>query len=180
MRISKVVTKTGDKGETGLGDGSRVSKDDPRIDCIGTIDELNSFIGFAKVAITDDELITFLEKIQNDLFNIGGSLAMPGTEIETVDEAYIAALEQQVDTWNSVLPTLKEFVLPGGSEASARLHLARTIARKTERKLVGLHKNEPLPEQWLQYINRLSDVFFVLARKLQRAEGVDEKQWTHE
>lgn len=180
MRISKVVTKTGDKGETGLGDGSRVSKDDPRIDCIGTIDELNSFIGFAKVAITDDELITFLEKIQNDLFNIGGSLAMPGTEIETVDEAYIAALEQQVDTWNSELPTLKEFVLPGGSEASARLHLARTIARKTERKLVGLHKNEPLPEQWLQYINRLSDVFFVLARKLQRAEGVDEKQWTHE
>ncbi len=180
MRISKVVTKTGDQGETGLGDGSRVSKDDPRIDCIGTIDELNSFIGFAKVAIMDNGTVTFLEKIQNDLFNIGGSLSMPGTVIETVDEACIVALEKQVDTWNSELPPLKEFVLPGGSEASARLHLVRTMARKTERKLVGLHKNEPLQDQWLQYINRLSDVFFVLARKLQRAEGVDEKQWTRE
>jgi len=180
MRISKVVTKTGDKGETGLGDGSRVSKDDPRIECIGDLDELNSFVGFAKVVITDDSIITFLEKIQNDLFNMGGSLSMPGTEIETVNKECIDALEKQVDTWNSELPPLKEFVLPGGSETSARLHLARTMARKLERKLVGLHKNNPLPSQWLQYINRLSDVFFILARKLQRAEGVDEKQWTHD
>ena len=180
MRISKVVTKTGDKGETGLGDGSRVSKDDPRIECIGTLDELNSFVGYVKVAIADDGIITFLEKIQNDLFNMGGSLSMPGTEIETVNKECIDALEKQVDTWNSELPPLKEFVLPGGSETSARLHLARTMARKLERKLVGLHKNNPLPDQWMQYINRLSDVFFILARKLQRAEGVDEKQWTHD
>ncbi len=180
MRISKVVTKTGDKGETGLGDGSRVSKDDPRIECIGALDELNSFVGFAKVAIADESIKTFLEKIQNNLFNIGGSLAMPGVDIKTIDEACIAALEKQVDAWNSELPPLKEFVLPGGSEASARLHLARTSTRNAERKLVSFHKNEPLPDVWLQYINRLSDVFFVLARKLQRAEGVDEKQWTHD
>jgi len=179
MRISKVVTKTGDKGETGLGDGSRVSKDDPRIECIGTLDELNSFIGFAKVAIADAGIVTFLEKIQNDLFNIGGSLAMPGVEMKSVDDECIAVLEKQVETWNNELPQLKEFVLPGGSEASARLHLARTSTRSTERRLVSLHKTEPLPDEWLQYINRLSDVFFVLARKLQRAEGVDEKQWTH-
>jgi cob(I)alamin adenosyltransferase len=180
MRISKVVTRTGDKGETGLGDGSRVAKDDARIDCIGTIDELNSFIGFAKVAITDDGIVTFLEKIQNDLFNVGGSLSTPNTDMKTVDEECIIKLEVQVEEWNNELPPLREFVLPGGSEASARLHLARTMARKAERKLVGLHRNEPLPEQWLQYINRLSDVFFVLARKLQHAEGIDEKQWSHD
>ena len=180
MRISKVVTKTGDKGETGLGDGSRLAKDDPRIECIGALDELNSFIGFAKVAISDEGIILFLEKIQNDLFNIGGCLAMPGVEMKSVDEACITDVEQKVETWNNELPPLKEFVLPGGSEASARLHLARTSTRSTERRLVSLHKIEPLPDEWLQYINRLSDVFFVLARKLQRAEGVDEKQWTHD
>jgi len=180
MRISKIVTRMGDKGETGLGDGSRISKDEPRIECIGALDELNSFIGFVKVAISDAGIITFLEKIQNDLFNIGGSLSIPGTEIKTVDDEYIAALEKQVDTWNNELPPLKEFVLPGGNEASARLHLARTSTRNTERKLVTLHKNEPLPDTWLQYINRLSDVFFVLARKLQYDSGVDEKQWQHD
>ena len=104
---------------------------------------------------------------------------MPGVDIKTIDEACIAALEKQVDAWNSELPPLKEFVLPGGSEASARLHLVRTSTRNAERKLVSFHKNESLPDVWLQYINRLSDVFFVLARKLQRAEGIDEKQWTH-
>jgi len=180
MRISKVVTKTGDKGKTGLGDGSRVSKDDPRIACIGALDELNSFVGFAKVAIADDGIKTFLEKIQNDLFNIGGSLSIPGTDMKTINEECIIALDKQIEVWNNELPPLKEFVLPGGNETSARLHLARTMARKVERKLVGLHKNNPLPDQWLQYINRLSDVFFVLARKLQRAEGVDEKQWSHD
>lgn len=180
MRISKVVTKTGDKGETGLGDGSRLAKDDPRIECIGALDELNSFIGFAKVAISDEGIILFLEKIQNDLFNIGGCLAMPGVEMKSVDEACITDLEQKVETWNNELPPLKEFVLPGGSEASARLHLARTVTRNAERRLVSLHKIEPLPDEWLQYINRLSDVFFLLARKLQRVEGVDEKQWTHD
>lgn len=180
MRISKVVTKTGDKGETGLGDGSRLAKDDPRIECIGALDELNSFIGFAKVAIADEGIISFLEIIQNDLFNIGGCLAMPGVEMKSVDEACITDLEQKVETWNNELPPLKEFVLPGGSEASARLHLVRTSTRSTERRLVSLHKNEPLPDAWLQYINRLSDVFFVLARKLQRAEGMDEKQWTRD
>lgn len=180
MRISKVVTKTGDKGETGLGDGSRVSKDDPRITCIGALDELNSFVGFAKAAIADDGIKTFMEKIQNDLFNIGGSLSIPDTDMKTINEEYVSALEKQIEAWNNELPPLIEFVLPGGNETSARLHLARTMARKVERKLVGLHKNNPLPDQWLQYINRLSDVFFVLARKLQRAEGVDEKHWTHD
>ena len=180
MRTSKIITKTGDKGETGLGDGSRIAKDDPRIECIGTLDELNSFVGFAKVVITDVGIISFLEKIQNNLFNMGGSLAMPGVNMKSVDNACITDLEKQVDAWNNELPPLKEFVLPGGSEASARFHLARTSTRNAERRLVSLHKIEPLPDELLQYINRLSDVFFVLARKFQRDEGVDEKHWTHD
>lgn len=177
MRISKVITRTGDEGKTGLGDGQRVYKNDPRIDCIGSIDELNSFIGFVNVAIEDREIVELLESIQNDLFNIGGSLSMPDVEMDTIDEKCINKMEQIVSDWNTELPPLKEFILPGGNEASARVHLLRSHARKTERKIIGLHQTNALPKIWLQYFNRLSDVFFVLARKLQHDEGVDEKQW---
>ena len=179
MRISKVVTKTGDSGETGLGDGKRVSKNDPRIHCLGSIDELNSFIGSAKIAIDDKKIVDLMESIQNDLFNIGGNLSMPDADIVYVNEQQVNDLESMIEQWNDELPPLKEFILPGGNEASSRLHVARSQARKTERKLIGLHESNPLPSSWIAYFNRLSDLFFVLARKLQLDEGVDEKQWEH-
>ncbi len=180
MRISKVTTRTGDRGETGLGDGSRVRKDDVRIQCLGAIDELNSFIGFGKTAVNDESIISFLESIQQDLFNIGGELSLPEKEIMAVDVNRTVELESRVLEWNEDLPPLKEFILPGGTEASSRIHLARTSARRAERKLIQLHRSEPVSDHCIMYFNRLSDVFFVLARKLQREEGVDEKQWKHE
>ncbi|MCH7611816.1 MAG: cob(I)yrinic acid a,c-diamide adenosyltransferase [Candidatus Marinimicrobia bacterium] len=180
MRITKVTTRTGDRGETGLGDGSRVQKDDIRIQCLGAIDELNSFIGFGKTAVNDKSIISFLESIQQDLFNIGGELSLPGKEIMAVDVNRIVELESSVLEWNEGLPQLKEFILPGGAEASSRMHLVRTSARRAERKLIQLHQSEPVSDHCIMYFNRLSDVFFVLARKLQREEGVNEKQWKHE
>ncbi|MFQ6676907.1 MAG: cob(I)yrinic acid a,c-diamide adenosyltransferase [Fidelibacterota bacterium] len=180
MRISKVTTRTGDRGETGLGDGSRVKKDDARIQCLGAIDELNSFIGFGKVVLRDKTIISFLETIQQDLFNIGGELSVPGKEMTAVDVNRIVELESSVLEWNEDIPPLKEFILPGGTEASSRMHLARTSARRAERKLIQLHKSESVTDHCIMYFNRLSDVFFVLARKLQRDDDVDEKQWKHE
>lgn len=180
MRITKVTTRTGDRGETGLGDGSRVQKDDIRIQCLGAIDELNSFIGFGKTAVNDKTIISFLESIQQDLFNIGGDLSIPRKEILAVDVNRIVELESSILEWNEDLPPLKEFILPGGTEASSRMHLARTSARRAERKLIQLHQSEPVSDHCIMYFNRLSDVFFVLARKLQSEVGVDEKQWKHE
>lgn len=180
MRITKVTTRTGDRGETGLGDGSRVQKDDIRIQCLGAIDELNSFIGFGKTAVNDKSIISFLESIQQDLFNIGGEISLPGKEILAVDVNRIVELESSILEWNEDLPPLKEFILPGGTEASSRMHLVRTSARRAERKLIQLHQSEPVSDHCIMYFNRLSDVFFVLARKLQREDGVDEKQWKHE
>lgn len=177
MRITKVVTRVGDGGETRLGDGQRVMKSDVRIECLGAIDELNSMIGFAKVALQNNELEDFLESIQQDLFNVGGCLAMPGWKVEAVKEQRIKELEKKMKQWNSKLPALKEFILPGGNEASSRMHIVRTTARKTERIMVGFHQNHPVPIVWLKYINRLSDLFFILARKLQSDMGVEEKQW---
>jgi len=180
MRITKVITRTGDGGETGLGDGSRVQKDDIRIQCLGAIDELNSFIGFGKTAVDDKSIVSFLESIQQDLFNIGGELSLPGKEITAVDVNRIVELETRVLEWNEDLPPLKEFILPGGNEASSRMHLVRTSTRRAERKLIQLHRSEPVSDHCIMYFNRLSDVFFVLSRKLQSEEGVKEKQWKRE
>ncbi len=179
MRISKVITRTGDDGKTGLGDGQRVSKNDIRIHVLGSIDELNSFIGSAKIVVDDSKVMDLLESVQNDLFNIGGCISIPDSDIETVDEERIKEIESIVENWNSKLPSLKEFILPGGTEASSKFHIVRSQARQTERNLVALHESHPLPNIWLKYFNRLSDLFFVLARTLQKDEGVDEKQWEH-
>ncbi len=180
MRISKVTTRTGDQGETGLGDGSRVQKDDIRIQCLGAIDELNSFIGFGKAVLVDNEIYSFLESIQQNLFSIGGELSVPSQKQITVDIDRIVELESKVLEWNDDLPPLKEFVLPGGSEAASRMHLARTASRRAERKLIQLHKSEPVSDYNLMFFNRLSDVFFVLARKLNLYDGLSEKQWQHD
>ncbi len=180
MRISKVTTRTGDKGQTDLAKGQRISKDELRIECIGVIDEVNSFVGYAKVAITDEQMIALLESIQQQLFNIGGELSLPEENLGLVKPESVTELEDQIRAYNAELPPLKEFILPGGNEASARLHLARVMVRNAERKLVALHKVEPLPQEWLQYLNRLSDLLFVTARMLQRSAGTDEMQWRHD
>lgn len=167
-RLSKIYTRTGDGGETGLGDGSRTAKDSPRVAAIGDIDELNSAIG---VLLTEDlpgELQRPLLDVQHDLFDLGGEVCIPGRSSMTGQQ--IARLEQLLDKLNANLPPLKEFVLPGGTRAAALAHMARTICRRAERSLVALGRTEAVNEFSRIYLNRLSDLLFVAARALNRAE----------
>jgi cob(I)alamin adenosyltransferase len=175
-RLSKIITRTGDTGTTGLGDGSRVPKDSARIEAIGTVDELNSVIGVMR-ALPDLPAATtkLLLTVQHDLFDLGGELAVPGYKVLT--EAHVAALEAAVETLNALLPPLKEFILPGGSEAAARCHLARTVARRAERRCWSLATEGSTLDVALIYLNRLSDLLFVLARVLARHEGNKEVLW---
>jgi cob(I)alamin adenosyltransferase len=175
-RLSKIITRTGDEGTTGLGDGSRVSKDSARIEAIGTVDELNSAIGWLR-ALPDlpAPVAKLLLRVQHDLFDLGGELAVPGYSVLT--EAHVAALEDAVELFNAQLPPLKEFILPGGSEAAARCHLARTIARRAERRCWTLAHAQNTRGVALIYLNRLSDTLFVLARSLARHEGNKEELW---
>ena len=165
MRITKVTTKTGDQGDTTLGDGSRVSKDNARIQCLGSIDELNSSIGLALVTSTEDH-VADLESIQNDLLNIGGELSIPLVEKPLLHDERVSFLEKRID-----------LILPGGSETSARLHVARSICRRAELNLVSLKNTEKLSTNILKYINRLSDYLFVLARLVIDISGSKETQW---
>ena len=135
-RLSKIYTRTGDSGSTGLGDGSRVSKDDLRVEAYGTVDELNSAVGFLLMADLAEKIRGCLVRIQHELFDLGGELCMPGTTL--IPDAYVDALERDLDSFNDDLPPLKDFILPGGSEAAARCHLARTIARRAERRVISL------------------------------------------
>ena len=178
-RLSKIYTRTGDAGETGLGDGVRVPKDSLRIDAIGAVDELNSVVGLLGAALDEKHpLQERLREIQHDLFDIGGALSLPDRpELDIVEDRHIEALEKTLDERNADLPPLENFILPGGSEAVARAHLARTVCRRAERQLVALHRAEPLPEAQLRYLNRLSDLLFVLARSLAHAEGGREVLW---
>jgi cob(I)alamin adenosyltransferase len=175
-RLSKIITRTGDSGTTGLGDGSRVPKDSPRIEAIGTVDELNTTIGLLRASpALADALSSCLLRIQHDLFDLGGELAVPG--YSAVTDAHVAALEAEVEKFNAMLPPLKEFVLPGGSEAAARCHLARAIARRAERRCWTLAKSEAVSSVALIYLNRLSDLLFVMARMLARQDGGAEILW---
>jgi cob(I)alamin adenosyltransferase len=175
-RLSKIVTRTGDTGTTGLGDGSRVAKDSPRVEAIGTVDELNTAIGLLRAAPSlTVEISQCLLRIQHDLFDLGGELAVPG--YTAVSDAQVAALEAQVESFNESLPPLKEFVLPGGGEAAARCHLARAIARRAERRCWTLSKDEAVSSAALIYLNRLSDLLFVLARVLARQDNGMEILW---
>ena len=175
-RLSKIITRTGDDGTTGLGDGSRVPKDSPRIEAIGTVDELNSCIGL--VAASPDlaaDVARCLLRIQHDLFDLGGELAVPGHTMVT--EAHIARVEADVEVFNTTLPPLKEFILPGGGLAASHCHLARTIARRAERCCWTLSRSEPVSEAVRIYLNRLSDLLFVLARVLARQAQGREVLW---
>ena len=177
-RLSKIYTRTGDDGSTGLGDGSRVAKDSARVAAYGTIDEANSAIGLLLAAPVADDIRDLLTRIQHQLFDLGGELCIPGHA--AIHDADVDALEQALDAHNAGLPPLKEFILPGGGEAAARCHVARTVVRRAEREAVTLARIEPVRPQALRYLNRLSDLLFVLARVLARASGAGEVTWNHE
>ena len=177
MRITKVVTKTGDKGNTTLGDGTKVSKSDLRIRCIGEVDELNSFIGFVKCVVQDVQLEQELSLIQNELFNLGGELSYSDNPPQLLKDPALVKLEKNIQQMNEQLPPLKEFVLPGSDELSARLHIARAVCRRVERNIVERIKKIGGQEFWIHYLNRLSDYLFVLARFSNAKNGSVEEQW---
>ena len=183
----KIYTKTGDDGSTGLIGGSRVRKCDPRIDCYGTVDELNAGLGLAVVAVQAEPaagaLADALRAVQSDLFTIGSHLATPDESphrpgLPPLDETMVARLEMQIDAGEAELPPLRNFVLPGGTEASARLHMARTVCRRAERLLVDFALDRPVPPIVITYLNRLSDWLFVHARLCNHRSGVADIPWS--
>jgi cob(I)alamin adenosyltransferase len=176
-RLSKIYTRTGDKGVTGLGDGSRVDKDSLRVETYGTVDELNSAVGMVLASALTDEVRQCLTRVQHELFDLGGELCMPGTTL--IPDSYIDQLENDLDGFNADLPPLKDFILPGGSEAAARCHMARTIARRAERRIVSLAHEQLVNDASIRYLNRLSDLLFVVARVLARADEGNEVLWVH-
>ena len=178
-RLSKIYTRTGDDGTTGLGDGSRVAKDSLRVDAYGTVDEANSAIGaILSFESVPNNIRKMLTEIQHDMFELGGELCIPGHTAITDD--FISRLETELDVLNEDLPALKEFVLPGGGQAAAACHLARTIVRRAERVSTTLAGSESVRPEVLRYLNRLSDLLFVVARVLSRAESGQEVLWNRE
>ena len=174
-RLSKIVTRTGDGGTTGLGDGSRTTKDSLRIDAIGEVDELNSSIGLLLCEDLPARVRAALLDVQHDLFDLGGELCLPGMAV--MKDAQVARLEDLAEEFNADLPMLKEFILPGGTRPAAIAHLCRTIARRAERSMVRLNNAEPLSEAARRYVNRLSDLLFILGRLLNRAGGRGDVLW---
>ncbi len=174
-RLSKIYTRTGDDGTTGLGDGTRVPKNHPRVEAFGSVDELNSAVGillcYALPPVVREQLV----EIQHDLFDLGGELCLPGHQ--AIDESFIQRLENALDAHNENLPPLKEFILPGGSKAAAHCHLARAICRRAERRLWSLADQEEINPQCIRYLNRLSDLLFVIARVLAREDHGHEVLW---
>lgn len=176
MRISRVYTRTGDQGQTSLVGGARVSKANVRVDAYGDVDELNCVIGLARDRTTDEEIDEVLGLIQNDLFTLGADLASPSEiEVPRIGEPFTKNLEELADRFLAELEPLKEFILPGGAEAGAVLHLARTVARRAERRAVALSETEQLNPETVVYLNRLSDLLFILARVVNHRAGVPEK-----
>ncbi|SDX52947.1 cob(I)alamin adenosyltransferase [Collimonas sp. OK242] len=174
-RLSKIATRTGDNGSTGLGDGSRTEKDSLRIQAIGDIDELNSQLGLLLCDKLDLALRETLLSIQHDLFDLGGELCIPGYTL--ISDAQVARLDRLLEKYNADLPPLKDFILPGGSHAAALAHVCRTVCRRAERSIVSLGKSETVSEALRQYVNRLSDLLFVLSRVLNRADGGNDVLW---
>lgn len=168
-RLSKIYTRTGDDGSTGLGDGTRVAKDSLRVEAYGTVDEANSAVGVVLGApALPPEIRRCLIEIQHDLFDLGGELCIPGHAM--IGAAHVQRLEKDLDGFNENLPALKEFILPGGGQAAAACHLARTVCRRAERRVWSLAREESVSPEALKYLNRLSDLLFVIARVLARAD----------
>jgi cob(I)alamin adenosyltransferase len=174
-RLSKITTRTGDAGETGLGDGTRVAKDSPRVAALGDLDELNSALGLVLAEDVPSELREALDEVQHDLFDLGGEVSIPGHAL--LKEERVLALEKHIEAWNAGLAPLKEFVLPGGTRAAAAAHLARTVCRRAERSVVALARKEKISAEARRYLNRLSDLLFVAARLLNRHAGRGDVQW---
>lgn len=175
MRLSKITTRTGDDGSTGLADGTRLSKDHPRIVALGSVDELNSNLGVLLAETLAPELRDLLLHVQHDLFDLGGALALPAAE--NFSALKVNWLDEQITQHNAELPPLREFILPGGARAAALCHVARCVTRRAERDLVTLSQHQALPVHALQYLNRLSDLLFVLSRVINRAQGAHETLW---
>ena len=174
-RLSKIVTRTGDAGTTGLGDGSRVPKDSARVDAIGAVDELNSTVGVLLAEPLPDPVAALLTEIQHDLFDLGGELSIPGSV--AVTDGHVVRLDDAVLRFNADLGPLKDFVLPGGSRVAALAHVARTVCRRAERVVIALARSETVAMPARIYLNRLSDLLFVLARTLNRAAGRPDVLW---
>jgi cob(I)alamin adenosyltransferase len=177
-RLTQIATRTGDDGTTGLGDNTRTSKDSLRVHAMGDVDELNSHIGLLLCEQLPPDVRELLIDIQHQLFNLGGELSIPGFELLKPDA--LAALDDALATHNARLPKLEEFILPAGNRAASQSHVCRTVARRAERAVVALGKDEPLRDTPRQYLNRLSDLMFVLARVLNRADGGDDVYWKSE
>lgn len=177
-RLSRITTRTGDRGETGLGDGTRVPKDAARVHAMGDIDELNCALGVLAAERLPRPARAALERIQHDLFDLGGEICIPGHTLMTA--AHVARLEALIEAYNAKLSPLREFILPGGTRAAALAHLARAVCRRAERSLVALARAEPVGEEARRYLNRLSDLLFVLGRSLNRSAGRGDVLWHHE
>jgi cob(I)alamin adenosyltransferase len=177
-RLSKIATRTGDKGTTGLGDGSRTGKDSVRIDAIGEVDELNSHIGLLLCEPMPDDLREELVAIQHDLFDLGGELCIPGYQM--LKEEHVERLDALLEKYNATLPALTEFILPAGSRAASLAHVCRTVCRRAERSIVTLGNQETIHDHPRQYVNRLSDLMFVLSRVLNRFAGGSDVLWRHD
>jgi cob(I)alamin adenosyltransferase len=177
-RLSKIATRTGDDGSTGLGDGSRTGKDSARVGALGEVDELNSFIGLLLCEDMPAAMREDLVSIQHDLFDLGGELCIPGYQL--IKTEHVARLDALLEQYNADLPVLKEFILPAGARAAALAHVCRTVCRRAERSIVALSKQETIHAHPRQYVNRLSDLMFVLARVLNRHAGGSDVLWQHE
>ncbi len=177
-RLSKIYTRTGDDGSTGLGDGTRVAKDSARVCAYGTVDELNSTLGMVLAQDIPAAVRDCLTQVQHELFDLGGELCIPGMAL--INDADVTRLETELDGFNEPLPPLKDFILPGGGNAASCCHVARTVCRRAERDLIALSRLESVRGQTLRYLNRLSDLLFVIARVLARHSGQGEVLWQHE
>jgi cob(I)alamin adenosyltransferase len=191
VRLNKIYTRAGDRGQTRLVGGQKVAKDSLRIDCYGTVDELSACIGLGRTALEQpgapqgaDALAATLRRVQNELFNLGSELATLAEDLHprqpVVEQRHVDALERDIDGWNADLPELRSFILPGGGFVAAYLHLARTVCRRAERLAVRLAAQEPLGEQVVPYLNRLSDALFVMSRHATRVYGEPEPLWEPE
>ena len=178
-RLTKIYTRTGDKGETGLSGGARIAKDSALIHAIGDVDELNSLLGLLACKL-QGEIVADVKTIQNDLFDLGGELSMggePGSSLVLIKPESIDWLEKRLDQLNEELPPLKEFILPGGGEAASLCHLARSVCRRVERQLVTVNRDQAINPELLAYVNRLSDLLFVMARSITRQMNEEEAYW---
>ena len=177
MRLTKIYTRNGDKGKTRLANGEEVSKDSLRVAAYGDIDELNSIVGLVSTENPDDKLAVVLSSIQHTLFDLGGELASDGMIVGLVTDQHTTSLEKHIDQMNSELPPLEEFILPGGTKSASLLHLSRTVCRRAERSIITLNQSETVAAEIIQYVNRLSDILFVMARYENHRSGNQEVFW---